>query len=70
MSVSCEGMRGNRYLIRESEPNVKLNFIGVDANRFEQVDAPTGEHIEIVNFDLPEEYLRAEVPGFLPERVQ
>jgi hypothetical protein len=68
--ITCEGMRCNRYLIWESEPNVKLNFIGVDASHFEQVDAPTGEHIEIVNFDLPVEYLRAEVPGFLPERVQ
>ena len=68
--ITCEGMRGHRYVIRESEPNVKLNFIGVDADHFEQVDAPKGKHIEVVNFDLPVEYLRAEVPGFLPERVQ
>jgi len=62
-------MKAGRYLIRESEPNTKLHFIGKDADRFEQVNAPTGERCKSVDFGLTVDYIRTEFPTFLPMYV-
>lgn len=63
--ITCVGMRNNRYLIRESEPDVVLQFGGEDGDRFEQVDVPTGNQTKRIKFSLTEDYLRKEFPGFL-----
>ena len=66
MSIRCVGMRNNKYLIQESEPNVTLQFTGKDAERFEQVDKPHGERTNHVEFGLTVDYCRTDLPGLLP----
>ena len=51
MGIQVEGKVGKRYLIRESDPKVRLVFRGRDAKRFTQLDPPKKDY-EKVEFSL------------------
>jgi hypothetical protein len=62
MAVFYEEMKNGKYLVRETEPGIKLQFTGVDADRFEQVDVP--ENGQLVEFALTVKQCQA--MGVLP----
>jgi hypothetical protein len=64
LGLTCVGFKNGKYQIREFDPEVKLEFTGEDASKFEQVDVPTDPCVT-VGFGLTERYLMEKFPGFL-----
>ncbi len=57
--------REQKYVLEATGPNVRLNFIGEDAERFVQFNPPT-ENTEDVEFSLTIRVLMDKFPDFLP----
>ena len=68
LGLTCVGFKNGKYQIRESDPEIKVEFTGEDASKFEQVDAPTDPCVT-VGFGLTERYLMEKYPGFLDRRA-
>jgi hypothetical protein len=64
LGLTCVGFKNGKYQIKEPDPDVKLEFIGEDASKFEQVDVPTDPSNRVA-FGLTERYLMEKFPGFL-----
>jgi hypothetical protein len=63
--IRCEGYENGRFLIRETQPGLRLDFQGPDAKFFTQVDAPENPE-KTVGFEPTVQYVDQEFPGFLP----
>jgi hypothetical protein len=68
LGITCVGFKNGKYQIRESDPDVKLEFIGEDASKFEQVDVPTDPCVTL-GFGMTEQFLMEKFPGFLKHDV-
>jgi hypothetical protein len=64
LGITCVGFKNGKYQIKESDPDVKLEFTGEDASKFEQVDVPTDPCLT-VGFGMSEQFLMEKFPGFL-----
>ena len=64
LGITCVGFRNGKYQMKESDPDVKLEFTGEDASKFEQVDVPTDPCLT-VGFGMTEQFLMEKFPGFL-----
>ena len=64
LGITCVGFKNGKYQFKESDPDVKLEFTGEDASKFEQVDVPT-DHCVTVGFGMSEQFLMEKFPGFL-----
>ena len=64
LGITCVGFKNGKYQIKESDPDVKLEFTGEDASKFEQVDVPTDPCLT-VGFGMTEQFLMEKFPGFL-----
>ena len=64
LGITCVGFKNGKYQIKESDPDVKLEFTGEDASKFEQVDVPTDPCVT-VGFGMSEQFLMEKFPGFL-----
>jgi hypothetical protein len=65
MGVRCVGYKSGKYQIFDEDPGVRLDFLGPDARRFEQVNPPNSPR-RTVKFVVTVKYLLARFPGFLP----